>query len=210
MGRMYKPVKVHWNGSVDGLVGYSRYGADYFRMHANHVANPRTAAQIEVRERFAFISRLISLLDPAYKQGFKQSISNGQGPRAIAFKANEQAVTGDAASGYSINYALVNISKGTTPNPYNVTATVTSGEVNLTWIDNTGIYGAEATDKIFAHIINITKSEKTFVAAGNRADEDHTITLPTTWGGDNIVVYTYMVSKDGTCSETQYVGQYTA
>lgn len=211
MGKMYKPVKVHWNGSVDGLIGYSRYGGDYFRMHANSVANPNTNAQQDARALFAGRSEAVALLNPGYKIGLKNFVSDGKGPRAICTELNRENVTGNREA-ITINYSQLVMSKGSCPLPYNIVAVAAPATHTLTlsWTDNSGIYGAEQTDELFVQVINTIKKAKIYATGFSRADETAEVNYPAGWAGDTLYAYIMINSKAGESSDTKQAGPFTA
>ena len=56
MGRIKNASIGALSGKVGNLVGSSWKGTDYYRIHNEHIANPRTPKQVAQRERFKTMS----------------------------------------------------------------------------------------------------------------------------------------------------------
>lgn len=209
MGRITNPLKVHWSGGVDGLVGYWRYGASYFRSFAQSIRNPRTDAQTTTRVHFTALSELLSQTNPAYKAGFAAYVGDGRGPRQIAAKENWGIVTVGPAPTFAttIDFTKLAMSRGSLINAYNLTAAAAAGQINLTWTDNSGISTARATDKGNAMILNVTKGESLYYDTFTRADEGVELAVPAAWSGDTVHVYIYFVGEGTGASDTSHVAQ---
>lgn len=194
MGKIKNPLKIHWNGGVDGLIGYYRKGAACFRSYAQSVFNPNTPRQLEVRAKFTAVSRLVSLLKPAYNLGFAAFEGDGRTARDVASAANQDAVS--ITDGLATtDYSRVVVSAGPVPNPYSIvlTANAATHTIAATWSDNTGIPDTNSNDDINLQIVNVTRGQAIFGALGVRSSEGGSLVYPTEWAGDTI--YCYVFSK---------------
>lgn len=216
MGKIYKPVQVHWTNNVGGLVGYHAYGNHYWRANAQHVSNPNTPDQINARQKFSYISRLIAALVPAYKVGYAV-YAQGRSARAEfthQLKV-ENAITGNVTAGFTTDYEKVKIAKGTLLPTYNLTASVLGGQhkVSFTWTDNSGQADAENSDMLCVCLYNITKGVSMFVEdLANRTAEAGQVTYPTSWAGDTVYSFAFWHKTTGAkyCAESQLVNFFIA
>lgn len=214
MGKTRTAMKIHWIGTVGGIVGYNRYGQMDWRSLAESIRNPQTEAQLEVRAKFAFISKFISAIAHGYQKGYAKFVGGGLGPRSL-FSRNiyaEEAVTGDRNNGYTVNFNKVPLSAGNLVNPYNVLGLVTAAQqtFTLSWTDNTGVGNALATDTLTLLLFNLSKQESVFSDNGaTRADETFDLSYPAAWAGDTAYIYAYFTGEDGNCSKSVCLGPYT-
>lgn len=60
MGKIKKGILGGFSGRVGNVIGGSWKGIDYMRSEATSIANPRTTKQVEVRENFSVIGKLMA------------------------------------------------------------------------------------------------------------------------------------------------------
>ena len=104
MGKSRNAMKIHWNGQVGHVVGYTRRGHDYWRSLSNHYRNPRTDAQMLCRAKFAFTSAVARAIGQVYKLGYRH-YNTSKSQRANFFhQLFYNAISGDLQSGFTIDY----------------------------------------------------------------------------------------------------------
>lgn len=207
-------MKIHWRGTVGGIVGGRQYGQDTWRSLADSVNQPNTQAQLEARARFSFVTKAIAALGYAYRLGYKMFIGDGKGPRALFSKqVSRDAVTGDMTAGYTLDPTKVLVSRGGLTPAYNTTAVVTPATQNVTvsWTDNSGVGDAEATDQLCYLLFNASKQDSVSGEdIATRADETAEFNYPVAWAGDNLYLFLYWNGEAKGCSQSQCLGPYTA
>lgn len=212
MGIIKNPLKIHWTGGVDGMVGFYRKGAAVFRSYAQNVSNPRTDAQTLTRQKFSVLSRLMASLNPSYAVGLSSFEGNGKTARDVASKLNWPAISG-RINEVVVDFSQVIISKGSTLLPYSMIAAPnqTNHLFNFTWSDNTGAHGARSDDSLNVLVLNTTQGVSVFGEnIATRNAESATIAYPTQWTGDTLYVYAFMRSVDGSASDTKASGPFEA
>ncbi|MCK5789026.1 MAG: hypothetical protein KAH32_08500, partial [Chlamydiia bacterium] len=121
----------------------------------------------------------------------------------------KNAVTGTYPN-YQIDYANVLLSKGSLPNVLNPHVVLDiSGDVNLTWTDNSGMGNSVESDSIMYVVYCPDLKDATFLNQGGalRSDEAHTIALPTSYMSHDVHVFVSMISSDGRdLSNSVYLG----
>lgn len=60
MGKIKKGILGGFSGRVGNIIGGSWKGIDYMRSEATSIANPRTTKQVEVRDNFSVVGKLMS------------------------------------------------------------------------------------------------------------------------------------------------------
>lgn len=214
MGVTRSAMKIHWRGTVGGIVGGRQYGQDTWRSLADSVNQPNTQAQLEARARFSFVTKTVAALGYAYRLGYKMFIGDGKGPRALfAKQVSRDAVTGNMNDGYVLDNTKVLVSRGGLTQAYNTLAVVTTATqtVTVSWTDNSGVADAEATDKLCYLLYNSSKQDSVSGEdIATRADETADFNYPAAWAGDTLYLYIYWNGDAKGCSRSQCSGPYTA
>ena len=95
-------------------------------------------------------------------------------------------------------YAAISVSKGNLTPVANPAFTYDSGEITLTWDDNSGSGTAKATDKSMYVVLNPVKSDAVYETAGAvRSVKTQIADLPAEWIGDTVHVYLAFIADDG-------------
>ena len=106
------------------------------------------------------------------------------------------AISGDYPD-YELQFANALVSHGALTVATNGTATSSSGNVVISWDDNSGVGTAKATDKTLIAILNADRGEAVTVSAGEaRVTGTQTLAVPADWLGENVHVYLGFVSED--------------
>jgi hypothetical protein len=122
--------------------------------------------------------------------------------RQSPFNAAMSHVLANAISGtypdYSIDVSKVLVSRGNLQSASNATATATSGNLAISWNDNSGVGSAKQTDKALVAVLNLEKGEAITDTEGKeRTEETQTVILPADWSGDEVQAYLGFMSEDG-------------
>ncbi len=212
MGKSNNGMKIHWNGQVGRIVGYTSRGHDYWRSLASNYNNPRTDAQMLHRAKFAFTSAFIHDIGPAYKSGYAH-YNTSKCQRANFFhQLYHDAVSGNLPSGFTIDPAKVLVSRGNLTPAYNILASIAaaSHSVSFGWSDNSGVAEAKADDRLLYCIFNISRRQSIFSDnAATRADESAEASYPSAWAGDTLHIYAGWLNLSS-ASDSSFLGTFTA
>lgn len=211
MGKISNNMKIHWIGQVGGLVGISSRGNAYWRSLAETIRNPRSQAQTEHRALFAFVSTLIRYIGPIYKDGYKHYNTRKTQRSNFYHQLYTEAVTGNIASGFTVDYTKVLVARGNLTPCHTIAASVapSTQTATISWSDNTGVGDASATDKLMYVFYNATKQTSVYaVNAATRAEETYSFTYPADWAGDT--AYLYVAWSSGSSeSDSKLLGIYS-
>lgn len=141
------------SGKVGNLVGSSWKGTDYYRIHNEHIANPRTPKQVAQRERFKSMSFLShKLMTAVIKPIWNKTAVKMTGANYFMQK-NMPTIRPDA----EIDLSKLIMSDGRLDAPFSVDFTKDlSDDVSyiLDWIDNADLYDFDENDLLNIVIFN--------------------------------------------------------
>lgn len=206
-------MKIHWQKTVGGIVGYSRLGRDYFRSLASHVFNPQTESQMEHRAKFATVSKFMTGLSAVWRYGYRWKKGEGRSSATCMFsQIYDEAVTGNYHDGFTIDPTKVQMSQGNLTTLHSIAASVATATQTITvsWSDNTGVGNAEPNDQLSIMAYNPTK--KTSMLETHKAPreaETASMTYPSSWAGDTIYVYAFL-DNGQEAANSILLGFYTA
>lgn len=212
MGKTRNAIKIHWNGQVGRIVGYSVRGNDYWRSLASNYNDPRTDAQLLHRAKFAFTSSFIHSIGPAYKSGYAHYNTNKSQRANFFHQVYHNAVSGDLSAGFAIDPAKVLVSRGNLTPAYSLVATVATATqaVTFAWSDNTGVADASADDRLLYCIFNVSRQQSLFSDhAATRNAETASASYPSEWTGDTLHIYTAWLNTTA-ASDSSFLGTFTA
>lgn len=145
MGTYKQGILGSFIGKVGTVVGSTWRGISVMRSLASKVANPRTAAQLDVRNRLGAVSRTLRPFLESIRRGF---IATGTAPSwSLAIKVNREKTLPDDQGVYVLRPEDIVLSNGTDNFP--VTATLSGAALNLTWD------APETTDDLFGANIHV-------------------------------------------------------
>jgi len=163
-----------------------------------HVKNPKTIGQVNQRTDFT------TIIDFAKKNSFVAAFGftttkKGQTCMNAMFKEIYKNGTSGASGAKTINYPAVILTRGSLINETGmVVANPGATNLILTFPDSSGTGNAEATDKAFIAVYNVTKNETNFQAnIGARSASPIAVHVPASWSGDTVKVYTGFKSANG-------------
>ena len=211
MGKINQGILGGVSGQVGNVIGGTWKGIDYLRIKPSSVANPKTPDQVDQRTKFVTVLRFLQPITEFLRTGFKKYASGmTQFNSAMSYNLNN-AVTGTYPN-YSIDYPNALVSRGNLAGGENgAAASTNAAEVDVSWDDNSGSGGAQATDKALIVILNPTKGEAVYTTAGAaRSATTETLTVPSNFTGDDVEVFLGFISEDGTkVSNSAYLGSVT-
>lgn len=96
MGRIKKGILGGFSGRVGNVIGGSWKGIDYMRSEATSIANPRTTKQVEVRDNFSVLGKLMSGVLPVLRASdWRKTKGNSAFSKAMKVNYDDGIVSGD-------------------------------------------------------------------------------------------------------------------
>ncbi|MGQ7870911.1 DUF6266 family protein, partial [Sunxiuqinia sp. sy24] len=179
-----------FSGKVGTVIGGSWKGIDYMRSKPVSVANPRTPAQVDQRTKFVTVLNFLQPLTSFLRTGFKDYAVKMSAFNAAMSYTIQNAVSGTYPE-YGIAYADALVSRGSLTGALNpsIQATI-PGQIDFSWVDNSGTGTALATDKAMLVIYNSAKNQAVTINGGNtRTSGSQVVTVPATFSGDELSCY---------------------
>lgn len=175
------------------------------------VANPRSAAQVAQREALATLVAAYRLMKTLLNLGFKQAV-NPLSPYNFFMKENLPIAVNTSTPGSpEIIYGSFKVAKGTLPNTA-ITSAVADESDNLITVNwPTALSSPDFSNTDKAHVLAINENTGDIVAqwtlGTNRSGGTVAITATGAFSaGDDIAIYLFFVSADGTqVSDSQYL-----
>ncbi len=135
-----------FSGRVGPVVGSSWKGKDVMRSRPRRRQTESSVKQLDQQLRFStglgFLQPMTKLLEVTFK-----GYATDKTAFNSAFSYTLKNAIGGKTPDYFINYDKALISRGTLPNADAVAATATGKTVYFTWVDNSGIGSASASDQ---------------------------------------------------------------
>ncbi|MBO4588938.1 MAG: hypothetical protein J5711_08615 [Bacteroidales bacterium] len=205
-------MKIHRNGQVGRIVGYTVRGNDLWRSLASNHNDARSDAQLLQRARLAFVTVFIHSIGDIYKAGYHH-YNTSKSQRANFFRQiYRNALSGNLIDGFTIDFSKVLVSRGNLTPAHSIAASVTPATqtATISWSDNSGVGDAKADDRLLYCIYNATKHTNVFSDnAATRAAETASATYPADWAGDTIYIYAAWTSSTAE-SDSKLLGLFTA
>lgn len=210
MARLKNGVNGGFSGTVGSVVGSNWRGLDYMRSKPKHSAKRPTAKQLITRERFKKLSEFLSFFDKALSIGLNTQDLKGMTAYNLAVRLNKEAFW-KTREDEGIDFSRIVLTKGgAVARPGNCSGRWTNeSKLHVQW----EIFGQSPierpSDKVVLAVYCDELAE--FVSdIGNliRADKEAWVWLPDSWSDSPVYVYMFMVSLQGRCSETVFVGSF--
>lgn len=205
MGKINQGILGGFSGAVGPVVGSSWKGIDYMKSKPTSVANPRTAAQIAQREKFAnvvaFAVVLLSSIIKPLRDRFAVRMSGFNAFVQDNIDLFVEEMPSPAAD------LVIASGKMAKTDISDISAAPADTDVDVDWVLDAGSGYKLATDIAYCVVVNETKEELAFSDATKvRSDLGVTISLPSLKEvGDVLNAYLVFLRDDGTvCSNTAF------
>ena len=212
MGKIAQGILGGLSGKVGNVIGGSWKGIDYLRIKPASVANPRTAGQVNQRNKFTVTLEFLQAVKPFIKQGYKKlAVKRTEFIAAMSYILNN-AISG-VEPNFEVFYPDALVSRGGLAAPINGAVDLTTpGEVSFTWDDNSTGGNAYETDKAMLLVYNPAKKEAVSILDGaTRAAGSDIVALPSVYAGDDVELFMAFITVDGSqVSNSVYLGSGTA
>jgi hypothetical protein len=206
MGKIDQGILGGFSGKVGSVVGGSWKGINYMRVHTKPT-NPNSDKQVNQRTKFTLVLSFLKPLTPFLRVGYKLFTAKQTAFNAAMSQVLLNAVIGEAPDSV-IDFTSVQVSRGTLAPAQGAATNYASGEISISWTDNSNANIANATDKALVVVYNAIKGEAIYETAGStRSAALQTISLPIEWIGDSVHVYLGFITEDGkNVANSVYVG----
>lgn len=197
---------ITFKGKLDNVVGMKGFGQYNLRKKVNP-ANPNTIKQQTARAKIAvigaFAGKIKSFINKTFKNGRKTSF-------AEFIDRNFEKVISGAFPAFEIDFSKVQVSQGVIMLPDNPSASEDSGNISVSWTDNTiaSMDECQAEDKVCVLVYNSAKQQTIpAIDVAKRSDNQTTVAVPANWSGDNVEVWLCMHQlTSGNWGESAYLG----
>lgn len=186
MGLVTGGILGKFSGKVGNIVGAVNGGQNIVKAMPSAYNDKNSAAQQTQRSAFAQTVALHKLLSPAVKATNKER-------QAVhsAFNQFMKQNVNKAITQAGISYADLKVSSGSLQGvDFECISNAGDDAVDITWNDNSNDTTAFATDEMVVAMINeATGDVVNAVAPATRADGAATVSIPSSWDGDNVFLY---------------------
>lgn len=185
-----------------------QFSKNTMRTKPMEVKNPRTPDQVNQRNKFSLMVAEGRTLLPMLKVSFLSMTTEMSAFNAFIKNNIKTAITG-APGSYAIDYSLLLVAKGSRAKTLSFTAgNDLASKVKRTWTPPIDPLEEINQDLLYVASFNETKNEwfysKTATTRATGTDEQ---TVPASWTGDTVHVFSFFVSPDGSqCSDSVYSG----
>lgn len=206
MGKINQGILGGFSGKVGSVVGGNWKGINYMRVHTKPT-NPNSEKQINQRSKFSLALSFLQPITPFLRVGYKLFTAKQTAFNAAMSQVLTNAITGDAPDAV-IDYTAIAVSKGNLTTAQTAAFTYESGQITITWSDNSGTGTAKATDKAMYVVYNPAKVDAVYETAGAlRSAMSQIVSLPAEWVGDIVQIYVAFISDDSSnVANSVYVG----
>lgn len=198
MGVIKQGILGGFANKVGSVIGTSWKGIAVMKARPLSVANPRTAAQVQNRDRFSFATKLFSEINAEIVKPLWDRFSSKMSGFNAIVQYNLPFMTGGGFVAPE-NILISNGKMASTPQTSTV-ADVSFGTIAIDWTDDSGVGLKLSTDSAFIVAINQSNNEITGLATvSHRDDESAFMPLPAGWSAGHII-YCYLAFRrfDGT------------
>lgn len=211
MGTIKRGILGGFSGKVGTVVGGNWKGIDYMRGKAASVSNPKTDAQLDQRARFGAALKFLQPITSFIRVGFKNyAVKMTAFNSAMSYNLNNALAGG--YPDYFIDYASALVSRGPLPGALNPQVqSLTPGQVDFAWTDNSEESTANAYDKVLLVVFNPAKQQAITIIGGNeRSAGSQVVTVPSTFGDDEVHCFiAFQNANQSVLSNSQYAGAVT-
>ncbi|RZM21214.1 MAG: hypothetical protein EOO88_33950 [Pedobacter sp.] len=208
MGRLTGGPYYDLIGRTGNNVGRRVRGKNLFYMRPHTSNRPRSAAQLAVMERLGMAASWLSWVAPMIEIGFQDHEENESPMNAAVGYLIKNAITGVAPL-QTIDYPKVLFSRGRVSMASAAeVATTAPSQLDFSWDDicDNGI--GSLTDMANFVVYNVDKDYFAVIAdAVPRSAMSYDMSLPASFSGDTVHIYTHFVSANGKMvSNSYYLG----
>jgi hypothetical protein len=198
MGTYNKGILGAFSGKVGPVVGASWRGKDVLRSLPKRVKRIPTPQQELQREKFTVVSAFLTPFYPVLRLYFGgNSATQTRVNNATSYHLKEAVLFADDV--FEVEYNKVVLTKGDLTGLENPqVAAAEGGELNFSWVDNSGQGQAKADDKLVVALHEVTTNTSLYsLDAGERNDGSSTFDVPELLVGLEVHVWLGVASASG-------------
>jgi len=189
------------------LVGRWRDGQNVITAIPHPSQEPASEGQLNYRAKFKLVVSWLSWMTPIVRVGFQNAHEEKRTAFNAAFMYNyENAITGTTAANFTIDYSKVVVAKGNLSNASDpVMATTVDAQLDFSWDALIANGVGAVTDKATFVVYNPSKQLfVTAVGAAPRSALTYDMGLPSSFSGDTVYVWMFMVAADGKTNSSSF------
>jgi hypothetical protein len=219
MARINKGILGGVSGKVGNVVGGSWKGRDYLRSLPAGGNQTNSEMQKAQRAKFKTLIAFLRPMTPLIRVGFKPEAEKITAFNAAVKYNYHHALDGDQENGFFVEYSLALLSKGELPSVSSGQAVAQADyKLALSWLNNAGYAGAQATDILFVAAYNPTKENAVInMNVAQRGQENAELLLPVEYLGDEVQVFAGFLAESvlqgtatrATVANSSYLGAIT-
>lgn len=205
------------SGKVGSVVGGSWKGRDYLRSLPTGDRQTNSVQQQLQQQKFKTVIDFVRPMLELVRVGFHAEAGRMSAYNAATSYIFKHALTGDADTGFSIDYSKALLAKGSLPGCAGlILASTEAGILNFNWRDNSAVAGASPSDVLYAAVYCPAKTNGVANLFLTRRDSTQaTLELPDSWRGETVQVYVGFLTiaalggspGRNMVSESQYAGE---
>ena len=191
---------IYFNKRTGNVVGRKGYNGYITAQYQPVVANPRTVGQMTTRTHLKVLTQGMSPL----KIWIRIHVPHANMSAWTQFIKNNWTlgITGSYPN-FSIAYNNLDLTGANDLDlPFNPSASIDSGSLQVSWSDNSGLGNANSDDKMCFLMFNPAKNQVIFQdGVAVRSARNGQMNVPTAWTGDAAETYLYVMAGE-TAKET--------
>lgn len=193
-----KGINGAFSGTIGNTVGSSWRHINYMKSLPKPSNKPATPAQLAQRAKFALAVNFLRSIKPLLDLGFSDKLQG----RKTGYNRALQVMMGNAITGeypdFTVAYAEVVLAQGgLSPAMSAVLEQAGVGQLTLSWDPTTNKYTSFADDEVVVVVYNVSKRFMNVYDGTERSAGNMDITVPTSFEGDELVAWAFMVNRDG-------------
>lgn len=205
------PVTGRMRGKFANAVFTTQFGFNVMKSKALSVANPQTLKQRTQRGKIIAIMPFARLILSIAKVGLRK-VSIGMSPFNKLSQNLINDVIGGALDAFTFTWNNLFVSLGELEGFATLAATEAAGKlINITWVNNSGVNNALASDLVYAVGFKSDGSLASFkMGTAVRSAGAITLTCTNMAENDKVEAYVFLTSSNGSLiSDSQFLGEQT-
>lgn len=194
-------------GRVGTVVGYLWKGRQCMRAYVEHIRYPYTESQQQERDWFVGMVRFASQARPALKLGLRQKAKEaGMTEGNFFVMLNKQHFTRTDGR-VEVDYSKLGLAYGPAADVYFHPARFEEDETVVVDFEKNRLQlRASGEDSVYLYVYAPGLGQGLLSAPAERRSKSVAMRLPSSWAGQEVHLYGFVVDKEGRPSCTTYIG----
>lgn len=178
MGKFSKGILGPFSGTIGTVVGGRWRGIDYMRSRPTTKNRIATPAQTVQTAKFTLVTAFVKTFKELFSKTYRDNRDKMSGTNSAVSYLLKNAVEG-VYPDLRLNYAMVQVSRGTLPNAQMPTAEAAQDTVVFKWTNNAGLGSAKPTDIAILVVYHPASKTAYFdTESFSRRDEEASLNIP--------------------------------